>query len=164
MFSQEFCKISYPDHEAEKGESSFAFFKRSFEKYQRFRHLFGHILRQTRALTGKDQTSLLSPFSERRPHKIIQQQATLTFEVECFYKNFKDMYNDVLAEVFGFTQMFMNPYSNFIMGQISFQEHRLKAVILSPTSFQWVQQLIEDRSNFYCLPISITFGYRHGIF
>lgn len=69
-------------------ENSFLYFKRSFEKYQRFRYLLGSIFKLTNARSAVKFRGCLRDFRMRTfPRQL--NLPVVPFELECFYKNMK---------------------------------------------------------------------------
>ncbi|CDW76718.1 UNKNOWN [Stylonychia lemnae] len=162
LFTTEFLMLEYPDHKKLENETYREYFQRSFQRYKHFRQLISGIIDLTNAKRSKKQYGFLRDFRDRyAPEFFIQEIESITFQIECIYKNFNDQDPN---------QMIHDPdeekefFSNFKLWTIKIAQHNLQQVLLTPSAILNFRNIIESKCGILGFPFTHTNRYRQVTF
>ncbi|CDW77167.1 UNKNOWN [Stylonychia lemnae] len=164
LFKQEFMFRDYPDHRRYQGESHFQYFKRSFLIYKEVRQVMRSIFNLTNQQSEQKQEGFIKKFKNRKVHTFIAVQEIMSFQYECFYKNFEEKNNqqqNIIQFLIGQNQYYI--IENFKLTTTSFYDHKLELCLLSPSSMKMIQNILKQRYGFHQLPLMHIMNYRHSI-
>ena len=155
----------YPDHKKGEKESYFHYFQRSIAKYKTLRALLKGIIEETNSKQSivLAQEGYLRDFSDRQCCPIFKEIDSFTFEVECFYKNFKDVQGyQTIEEVDlhdGYEQT-----KNFILHRAQFYGNELRVILLSPVSVMILRHLVSQYVGVDLIGFMHTVNQRQHVF
>eukprot|EP00347_Sterkiella_histriomuscorum_P002208 403369051 len=165
LYVEEFLHENYVDHQKVEGESYRDFFIRSFGIYQRMRMTMREIFRITLEKSTEDrQEGFLRSFTNRKPHSYIAGQKYITFQYECFYKNFEEknsQQQDIIHLLIQQNQYYI--IENYKLLNTRFYDHHLQLCLLSPSTVKMVQNILYQRYKQIQLPFMHVLNYRHSL-
>lgn len=143
-------------------ESYFEYFKRSFQRYKDFRILIKGIIDKTNELRAKKQHGFLRDFSDRyAPEFFVHEIETITFQIECIYKNFNDQDPNSMIHDPDEEREF---FANFKLWTLQLPNHNLQQVLLTPSALLNFRNIMESKCGIKAFPFTHTNKYRQITF